>query len=64
MDRTVRMPVKVRVLVFKATINNMSIASCRSLVLVEETGVPGENQSCCTSMTNFFTHSCGEYTSL
>ena len=47
MDRTARMPVKVRVrvLVFKATIHNMSIVSCRSLVLVEETGVPEKNHS-------------------
>jgi hypothetical protein len=31
----------VRVLVFKATFNNISIISWRSVLFVEETGVPG-----------------------
>ena len=31
------------VMVFNATFNNMSVISWRSVVLVEETGVPGEN---------------------
>jgi hypothetical protein len=30
-------------MVFNATFNKISIISCRSVVLVEETGVPGEN---------------------
>jgi hypothetical protein len=30
-------------MVFKATFNNISVLSWRSVVLVEETGVPGEN---------------------
>ena len=33
----------VRVLVFNATFNNNSVISWRSVLLVEETGVPGEN---------------------
>ena len=32
-----------RVMVFNATINNISVISWRSLLLVEETGIPGEN---------------------
>jgi hypothetical protein len=35
--------VKVRVMVFNATFNNISVISWRSFLLVEETGVPGEN---------------------
>jgi hypothetical protein len=31
------------VIVFNATFNNISVISWRSLLLVEETGVPGEN---------------------
>jgi hypothetical protein len=30
-------------MVFKAAFNNISVLSWRSVVLVEETGVPGEN---------------------
>ena len=30
-------------MVFNATFNNISIVSWRSVLLVEETGVPGEN---------------------
>jgi hypothetical protein len=30
-------------MVFNATINNISAISCRSVLLLEETGVPGEN---------------------
>ena len=32
----------VRVIVFNATFNNISVISWRSVLLVEETGVPGE----------------------
>ena len=32
-----------RVMVLNATINNISAISWRSLLLVEETGIPGEN---------------------
>jgi hypothetical protein len=31
------------VLVFNATFNNISVISWRTVLLVEETGVPGEN---------------------
>ena len=30
-------------MVFNATFNNISLISCPSVLLVEETGVPGEN---------------------
>ena len=30
-------------MVFNATFNNISVISCRSVLLVEETGGPGEN---------------------
>jgi len=30
-------------MVFNATFNNISVTSCRSVLLVEETRVPGEN---------------------
>jgi hypothetical protein len=33
----------VRVMVFNATFNNISVISWWSVLLVEETGVPGEN---------------------
>jgi hypothetical protein len=32
------------VMVFKATLSNISVISWRSVLLVEETRVPGENQ--------------------
>ena len=34
---------RVRAMVFNATFNNISIISWWSVLLVEETGVPGEN---------------------
>ena len=34
---------RVRVMVFNATFNNISVISWFSVLLVEETGVPGEN---------------------
>jgi hypothetical protein len=42
---------EVRVIVFNATFNNISIISWRSVLLVEETGVPGVKPTCCKSMT-------------
>ena len=36
-------PRGVRVMVFNATFNNISVMSWRSVLLVEETGVPEEN---------------------
>ena len=34
----------VRVMVFNTTFNNISVISWQSILLVEETGVPGENR--------------------
>jgi len=36
--------VGIRVMVFNATFNNISVISWRSVLLVEETGESGENQ--------------------
>jgi hypothetical protein len=36
-------------MVFNATFNNISAISCRSVLLVEETGGPGENYRVATS---------------
>ena len=47
-------------MVFNATFNNISAISWRSALLMEETGVPGENHS--KSLTNFITYCCIEYT--
>ena len=33
----------VRVMVFNTNLNNISVISCRSVLLVEKIGVPGEN---------------------
>ena len=38
-----------RFMVFNATLNNISVKSWRSVLLVEETGVPGENYQPATS---------------
>jgi hypothetical protein len=35
--------IRVRIIVFNVTFNNISAISWRSVLLVEETGVPGEN---------------------
>ena len=37
------MPGLVRLMVFNATYNNISVISWRSVLLAEEIGVPGEN---------------------
>ena len=42
-DLTYQPEVRIRVFVFDATFNNISITSWRSGLLVEESGVPGEN---------------------
>jgi hypothetical protein len=39
----------VRFMVFNATFNNISVISWRSVLLVEEIGVPGENHRPATS---------------
>jgi len=49
----------VRFMVFNAILNNISVTSWRSIVLVEETGIP---QTCHKSLTNFITSCCREYT--
>jgi hypothetical protein len=41
--------------VLGATFNNISVISWRSVLLVEETGVPGENHDLSQSLTNFIT---------
>jgi len=48
-------------MVFSATFNNISVISWRSVLLVEDTGVLGENHR--HSLTNFITYCCIEYTS-
>ena len=40
-------------MVFKATFNNISVISWRSVLLVEETRVSRENSDRCKSLTNF-----------
>ena len=42
-------PGLVRVMVFIATFNNISVISWQSVLLVEESGVPGENHQPATS---------------
>ena len=41
--RNVIISILICLMVFNATFNNFSAISCRSVLLVEETGVPGEN---------------------
>jgi hypothetical protein len=42
------------IMVFNITFNNISVVSWQSVLVVEETGVPGENQRPCRkSLTNF-----------
>jgi hypothetical protein len=36
-------PIEIRVVVFNATFNNISAISWRSVLFVQENGVPGEN---------------------
>jgi hypothetical protein len=46
----------VRVMVFNVTFNNISVISWRSVLLVEETGVPRKKSPTCRkSLTNFIT---------
>jgi hypothetical protein len=53
-------------MVFNVTFNNISVISWQSVLLVEETGVPGEKPPTCRkSLTNFITLFCIEkYTNL
>ena len=45
-----------RVMVFNATFNNISVISWRSVLLMEETGVPGENQRLAASNWQTLSH--------
>jgi hypothetical protein len=47
---------RVRVMVFKATFNNNSVISWQSVVLDEETGVPGENHRTVASHWQTLSH--------
>jgi hypothetical protein len=42
-------------IMLNATFNNISVISWRSSLLVEETGVPGENQTSLKPLANFIT---------
>jgi hypothetical protein len=53
----------VNLMVFNDTFNNISAISWRSVLLVDETGVPGETITCRKSLTNFITECCIECTS-
>jgi hypothetical protein len=45
-----------RVMVFNSTLNNISVISWRSALLVEDNGISGENHPTCRkSMVNFIT---------
>jgi hypothetical protein len=46
---------RVRVMIFNATFNNISAISCRSVILVAETGEPGENHWPYASHLEFLT---------
>ena len=46
----------VRVRVFNATFNNISVISCRSVLLLEETRVPGENPPTCSKSLTTLSH--------
>jgi len=52
-------------MVFNATFNNISVISWRSVLLVEEIGVPGENHRPVASHRQTLSHNecCIEYTS-
>ena len=43
-------------MVFNANFNNISVISCRSVLLVEETGVPGENHRPVTNHRQILSH--------
>ena len=50
------MVVVVRVVVFNATFNNISVISLWSVLLVEEIGVPGENHRPAACHLQTFSH--------
>ena len=45
----------IQFMMFNTTFNNISVIPWWSVLLVEETGAPGENQSCRKSLSNFIT---------
>ena len=47
---------RVRIMVFNSTFNNISVISWRSVLLVEETGVPEENHRSATSHWQTLSH--------
>jgi len=47
------------VMLFTATFNNISVISWRSVLLVEETGVPGENHRPTASHSLTLSHNVG-----
>jgi len=47
------------VMVFNATFNNISVISWRSVLLVEEIGVPGENHQPATIVITYSTNAMG-----
>ena len=47
---------RVKVMVFNATFNNISVISWRSVLLVEETGIPGENHQPVASHRQTLSH--------
>ena len=49
-----KIKVVVLVMVFNATFNNISVLSWQSVLLVEETGVPGENPRPAAGHYNFY----------
>jgi hypothetical protein len=51
------------VMVFEATFNNISVISWQSVLLVEETGVPGKKSTDLLQVTDkLITYCCIEYT--
>ena len=54
--------IRVRIMVFNTTFNNISVISWPSVLLVEETGVHGGKPPTCLKL-NFITWCCIEYTS-
>jgi hypothetical protein len=48
--------IRVMVMVFHGTFNNISVISWRSVLLLEETGVPGENQWPAASQWQILSH--------
>ena len=55
--------IRVRVIVFSTTLNNISAISWWSVLLVEETGVPGENHRTAGSHLQTSSHNVLSFTS-